>query len=419
MKIIYLHQQFYTPNMVGVAGVRSYEIGRRLVARGHEVNIVTSDTHAKKGDSLKWYETDEAGIKVNWLPLPYSNKMSFKQRIWTFLRFAWESGWKAASLDGDVIYATSGPLTIAIPAIFAAMIKRKPLVFEVRDLWPEGAIQLGVLKNPVAKFLSRALERCAYRYSKHIVALSPGMKDGIVAAGVSADKVNVIPNASDLEFFDPSATGNESRKKFQLDGKFSLAYFGTMGLANGLNYVIDAASVLKSRGNRDVFFILHGDGMERAGLEERVKNECLENVIFSGPVDNKSEVADLAAGVDVCMTIYNNYPVLATCSPNKLFDTFAAGKPALTNMPGALQALLEEHECGIFVDPSSPEDFADKVIEMSKLPRNAIERMKKNSRALGERLFCRDMLTGKLCKILESVAETRHGPQPRVEDLWI
>ena len=418
MKIIYLHQQFYTPNMVGVAGVRSYEIGRRLVARGHEVNIVTSDTHAKKGDSLKWYETNEAGIKVNWLPLPYSNKMSFKQRIWTFLRFAWESGWKAASLDGDVIYATSGPLTIAIPAIFAAMIKRKPLVFEVRDLWPEGAIQLGVLKNPVAKFLSRALERCAYRYSRHIVALSPGMKDGIVAAGIPPEKVNVIPNASDLDFFDPKATGSASRQKFQLDGKFSFAYFGTMGLANGLDYVLEAAAVLKIRGNENILFILHGDGMQRADLEARVESEGLYNVVFSGPVESKEEVADLAAAVDVCMTIYNNFPVLATCSPNKLFDTFAAGKPALTNMPGPLQALLEENECGVFVDPNSPEDFADKVIEMSKLSEEAINRMKLNSRSLGERVFSRAMRADKLAQILESVVETKRAPEPPVEDLW-
>lgn len=418
MKVIYIHQQFYTPNMVGVAGVRSYEMGRRLVARGHEVEIVTSDTHAKRGDPLKWYETDEAGIKVNWLPLTYSNKMSFKQRIVTFLRFAWKSGWKAASLDGDVIYATSGPLTIAIPAIFAALIQRKPLVFEVRDLWPEGAIQLGVLKNPVAKFLSRVLERCAYHYSKHIVALSPGMKNGIVAAGVRADKVNVIPNASDLDFFDPTAKGSASREKFQLDGKFSFAYFGTMGLANGLDYVLEAAAILKHRGIEDILFILHGDGMQRAGLEARVESEELDNVAFSGPVESKAEVADLAAAVDVCMTIYNNYPVLATCSPNKLFDTFAAGKPALTNMPGPLQALLEENGCGVFVDPNSPEDFANKAVEMSKLSEEAINQMKLNSRSLGERVFSRAMLADKLAQILESVAETKRAPDPPIEDLW-
>lgn len=418
MKIIYLHQYFYTPNMVGVAGVRSYELGRRLVARGHQVQMVTSDTHAEEGASPDWYVTEESGIQVNWLPVPYSNKMSFKKRIGAFIRFAWKSTWKVASLDGDVIYATSGPLTIAIPAVLASMIKRKPLVFEVRDLWPEGAIQLGVLKNPAAKLFARALELFAYRYSKHIVALSPGMKDGIVAAGVHPDKVNVIPNASDLDFFDPKATGSASRQKFQLDGKFSFAYFGTMGLANGLDYVLDAAAVLKQRGINDILFILHGDGMQRAGLEARVEREGLDNVAFSGPVESKAEVADLAAAVDVCMTIYNNYPVLATCSPNKLFDTFAAGKPALTNMPGPLQALLEENECGVFVDPNSPEDFADKVVEMSKLSEEAINRMKLNSRSLGERVFSRAMLADKLAQILELVAETRRAPEPPVEDLW-
>ena len=418
MKIIYLHQYFYTPNMVGVAGVRSYELGRRLVAKGHQVQMVTSDTHAKVGASRDWYVSEESGIKVNWLPVPYSNKMSFKKRIGAFIRFAWKSSWKAASLEGDIIYATSGPLTIAIPAIFASFIKRKPLVFEVRDLWPEGAIQLGVLKNPFAKFFARTLERFVYGYSNHIVALSPGMKDGIVASGVSPSKVNVIPNASDLDFFDPSAIGSASRNKFQLDNKFALAYFGTMGLANGLEYVLDAAAILKQRGNKNILFILHGDGMQRAALEERVESEGLNNVTFSGPVESKAEVADLAAAVDVCMTIYSNYPVLATCSPNKLFDTFAAGRPALTNMPGPLQDLLEENNCGAFVDPNSPEDLADTAVEMSKLSVEAIDQMRRNSRSLGERVFSRAMLADKLALILESVVKTKQASEPPIIDLW-
>ncbi len=418
MKIIYLHQYFYTPNMIGVAGIRSYEFGRRLAAAGHRVEMVTSATSPPPDAPNGWYETEEAGIHVHWLPVPYSNKISFRKRIAAFLRFAWKSGWKAVRLEGDVIFATSGPLTIALPAVFAALVKRKPLVFEVRDLWPEGAIQLGLLRNPLARFGCRALERITYRFSRHIVALSPGMKAGVVSTGVPAEKVSVIPNASDLDFFDPGATGGRMREKFGLDGKFSLAYFGTMGMANGLGYVLDAAAVLKRRGVRDVLFLLHGDGMRRADLEERARTEQLDNVVFSDPVEAKSEVAEVMAAVDVCMTIYANYPVLATCSPNKLFDTFAAAKPALTNMPGPLQSLLEDNRCGVFVDPGSPEDFADKVVELKEKAPEELAEMGKNGRALGERIFDRDKLARKLNLILESVAETGKGPRPPLEDDW-
>lgn len=418
MKVIYLHQYFYTPNMIGVAGIRSYEFGRRLAAAGHRVEMVTSATNPPDDAPKGWYQTEEDGIHVHWLPNPYSNKMGFRKRIVAFLRFAWKSGWKAARLDGDVIFATSGPLTIALPALLAAIIKRKPLVFEVRDLWPEGAIQLGLLPNPLARFLCRALERFTYRFSRHIIALSPGMKAGVVAAGISPEKVSVIPNASDLDFFDPEAKGERMRSKFSLENKFSLAYFGTMGLANGLGYVLDAAAILKKRGENGILFILHGDGMERTALEERARAEGLDNVVFTGPVEAKSEVAELMAAVDVCMTIYANYPVLATCSPNKLFDTFAAGKPALTNMPGPLQALLEDNGCGVFVDPDSPKDFADKVIELKQKPPEELEKMGENGRILGERVFDRDKLARKLESILHSVATARRGPQPPLKDEW-
>jgi len=394
--------------MVSNAGNRSYEFARRLVAMGHDVQMVTSFTHAKPGDPLHWFQTTEEGITVHWLPVPYSNKMAFSKRISAFLRFAVLSSRKAASLDADVIFATSGPLTIAIPALWASWRRQIPLVFEVRDLWPEGAIQLGVLKNFIFKFLARRLERLTYHHSKQIVALSPGMKQGIFDANVDDAKVSVIPNASDLDLFSPDIDGHEFRTKFNLDGRFSLAYFGTMGLANGLNFVLDAAAELKRRGIEDIVFILHGDGMERPILEARAQEEQLLNVIFSNPIPEKQKIAELVAAVDVCMTIYKNVPVLRTCSPNKMFDAFAAGKPVLTNMPGWLGDLAEKEGTGILVNPDDPVDFADKVIFMRDHP----ERLKEfglRARALAEQVFDRDVLAKQLERVLEKAVKLSSG----------
>src|SRR5690625_3260213 len=155
MKIIYLHQYFNTPEMSG--GTRSYEMARRLVTAGHEVHMITSWRDPDRADE-NWFETVEAGVNVHWLPVPYSNHMSYGERIKAFSRFAHQAGTKAKELQGDVIFATSTPLTIAIPAISASKKHKVPMVFEVRDLWPELPIAIGALNNPILKWAAKRLE---------------------------------------------------------------------------------------------------------------------------------------------------------------------------------------------------------------------------------------------------------------------
>ncbi len=407
MRIVYLHQYFFTRTMIGVAGNRSYEFARRLVAMGHQVDMITSYTYAQEDEPREWFETVEEGIRVHWLPVPYSNKMDFRKRIHAFLRFAIGASRKAASMDADVVFATSGPLTIAFPGLYASWLRKVPLVFEVRDLWPEGAIQLGVLTNPIAKWLARCLERIVYRRSRHIVALSPGMRDGIVKAGTPLEKITIIPNAADLDLFHPQVDGSAMKGANGLDGRFCLAYFGTMGLANGLGFVLDAAAELKRRQVDDVVFLLHGDGMQRPLLEARAKKEGLDNVIFSGP-SPKHLMAELVAAVDVCMTIFKNVPVLQTCSPNKLFDALAAGRPILTNMPGWLGSIAEDEKTGVLVMPDDPVDFADKVIWMRDHPRE-LDVFRNNARRVAEEQFSRDILARRLEAVLRQAVVPAPG----------
>ena len=155
MRIAYVHQYFRTPQDSG--GTRSYQIARRLVSAGHQVTIITTDPSSQRADR-DWRISDEAGVQVHWLPVPYSNQMPFPQRIRAFFRFAWKSAFRAASVPADVVLATSTPLTIAIPGIATKLWQRIPLVFEVRDLWPELPIAVGALRSPVSKGLARLLE---------------------------------------------------------------------------------------------------------------------------------------------------------------------------------------------------------------------------------------------------------------------
>jgi glycosyltransferase involved in cell wall biosynthesis len=397
MRIIYLHQYFTTPDRVG--GIRSYEMARRLVDKGHEVHLLTSSNVPR--ETPGWFQTDVEGIKVHALPIPYSNRQSNAERIRTFFGFAFGAARKARSLGADVVFATSTPLTIAIPGILAARLKRVPMVFEVRDLWPEAPVQMGALTSPPAIYGADLLERLAYRNAAHVVALSPGMAEGVIKKGVPPEHVSVIPNASDLELFRPGLDGREFRERFELEGKTVLLYFGTMGEANGLSFVLDGAAELKRRGRDDIAILLHGDGRERDLLEARKAREDLHNVTFSSWDLHREELARLVASSDVCMTIYKNLPVLYTCSPNKMFDSFSAGKPVLTNMPGWLGGLVEKNEAGVFVEPDNAVDFADKAEHLADHP-ELREVYGRNARALAEREFSRDLLAEKLEAVLQS-----------------
>ena len=194
MKITYLHQYFHTPEVPG--STRSYEMARRFVAAGHDVNLITADRHAKPGSG--WRVSDEAGIRVHWLPVPYSNEMSVRERIGAFFKYAYGAAQKASSLKTDLIFASSTPLTIALPAVWAAKRHRVPMVFEVRDLWPELPIAMGALKGAPTIYTAKRLERFAYRNAAQVIALSPGMKDGVVKTGYPAERVHVVPNSCDL-----------------------------------------------------------------------------------------------------------------------------------------------------------------------------------------------------------------------------
>lgn len=378
MQILYLHQFFIT--RAGVGGTRSYEFARRFVASGHRVRMVTAGEGRSTVD----------GIEVVGVPGAYSDYVSAtassdRERMLAFGRFA--AAASAAAVRGprpDVIYATSPPLTIALPALAAAARWRVPLVFEVRDLWPEAPIQMGALTNPRLQRQARSLEREAYRRARRIIALSPGIRDGVIAAGVPAGKVVMVPNASDLDLFQPAPPPE----------RFLVSYFGTMGEANDLTTAVEAARLLP-----DMPVVLMGDGKRRAELQATAP----PNVELPGPAPDKQAVAALAARSGVCLTFFKDVPVLATNSPNKLFDTFAAGRPAIVNMDGWMRELVEANDAGLYVRAGDAEDLAQKLAWLRAHPEE-VERMGRNARALAERDFDRDQLAEQVLGILAEVA---------------
>jgi glycosyltransferase involved in cell wall biosynthesis len=379
MRILYLHQFFITRE--GVGGTRSYEFARRFAARGHGVRMVTAGGGARTVDGI-----EVVGVRGGYSDYVSATAVSYPRRMLAFARFAVAA--TAAVLRGprpDVIYATSPPLTMALPAVAASLRWRAPLVFEVRDLWPEAPIQMGALRNPLARRAARALESLVYKHSERVIALSPGIRDAVMAAGVPERKLALVPNAADLDLFG-AAQGDRER--------FTVSYFGTMGEANDLSAVLEAARLVA-----DARFVLMGDGKRRAELER----DAPPNVEFPGPARAKEEVAALAASSHVCLTLFKDVPVLATNSPNKLFDTFAAGRPAIVNMDGWMRELVEHNEAGLYVRAGDARDLAEKVTWLRDHPDEA-ERMGRNARALAEREFGRDELAERALAVLEEAA---------------
>jgi glycosyltransferase involved in cell wall biosynthesis len=404
MHILYLHQYFATRK--GTTGTRSYEFARHLVGKGHRVTMMTSGLENWEfpvPEDKQYAEFETEGIRVVAISAAYNDPqvgtgLSGLQRMLKFYQFAWLACRVGKRLPApDVVFATHTPLTIGLAGLTLGQYFKVPFVFEVRDLWPEALVNVGALKNPLATWRLERMAKKIYTGAKHIVALSPGMKEGIVRAGVPADKVTVIPNASDLDLFSPDIDGSAQREQLGLKDRFAAIYFGAMGLANGLEYVIEAARILAERRSNRIVLVLLGSGGKRAELEKLAGRYELKNVIFSDPAPDKERLAQIVAGCDVCLTIYRATKE-HTWSPNKMFDALAAGKPVLINVPGWLGETIEKNNCGRCLDASRPEMLADALEELAANP-GLCRQMGNNAHELAEREFDRV----KLANLFEDV----------------
>lgn len=405
LKVIYLHQYFNTPEMP--FGTRSYEMARRMVAAGHEVHMVTSYREADSSYN-DWFETEESGIRVYWYPVSYSNHMGFAERVKAFFSFALSARKKAAQLGGDIIFASSTPLTIAIPAVLASRKNKIPMVFEVRDLWPEMPIAVGALKNPFLRFAARKLEHWAYKNSSAVVALSPGMKDGVINAGYSESQVAIIPNSSDIAEFEynPVAEERFRAEREWLGNRPLLVYAGSFGSTNGVGYLVDVAKELCSLGS-DVRILLVGDGAESLDISNRAHDAgVLNKNLFIEKLLPKKEIPALLSAATIASVLFVDIPEMRANSANKFFDALASGTPVLLNYGGWMHDLVSNHNFGLPMWKCSPAEVASELEEKMH-DEEWLEKAGIKARYIAESYFSRDLLAEDLMQVLEYTLEGR------------
>jgi len=357
MNILYLHQYFNTPSMPG--STRSYEFAKRLVSRGDTVHMVTSNW---QGWAPRNFST-ERGISVYWLPVPYANRMSNIQKVFTFIKYIWHTLKLSSRLNFDLVVASSTPLSVALPALWLKYKNKVPLVFEVRDLWPQLPIAVGAIKSPLLIWLACKLEKMVYSASQQVVLLSDGMHAELLKNGVPNKKLCTITNLSDIEHFNvASEEGQRFRQKFSwMTDRPLVVYTGTFGRINGLSYLIKMALEIKKL-NQDVRFLLAGDGYERDQLSHLAeKYGILNQTLFFINYLPKDQMPSLLSAATVTTSFFIDLPEMQNNSANKFFDALAAGKPIIINYGGWQADLLRKTKAGLVVPADDPRTAAEQL----------------------------------------------------------
>lgn len=407
MKILLIHQYFLEEDDAG--GSRWNEMTKSWTEKGHEVTVIAGMMHYNgekkrpeyKGKIFVRKQHDEVEVVRAHVSESYNN--GFLGRLWGYFSFMFSSLWAGifkVSGKYDAVIVTSPPLFVGISGYLISLFKRAPMIFEVRDLWPESAIDTGVLTNKYIIRMAYAVERFIYNRSRLINVLTPAFRLRLLEKGVPDEKIIFIPNAADftladkvLEDFD----GPAFKKELGLDGKMVITYVGAHGVANHLIQVLDAAEELK---DTNVVFQLIGGGMQKQMLVEEAKKRGLTNVIFRDPVP-KQEVFKFILASDMGASILKRVDTFKTIYSNKTFDYFSCKKPVLMAIDGVSRELVQDAQAGSYVEPEN-------VQEYSRVIRTYLDNPEKlqiegvNGYVFAKRNFDRTVLANKYLKLLEA-----------------
>lgn len=403
MKIIYLHQYFKFPDENG--GTRSFDLATGFLKSGNNVEMLTSTSDSKYKSNKRWSRIEKHGITVHYIHLEYRNDMNFLQRLIVFFKFLFFSTLKLLSLKGDIVLASSTPLTIGVPAIIKKGLHKTPYIFEVRDIWPEAVIAIGIIKNKLLKQILYFLEYKCYNYSSAIVPLSVDMKKSIISRFPKLTKkpVVIIENISEINRFQYKFSEKITilKEKIGFKPRFTILYAGTFGRVNGISYVIDLAIRLYEL-DPTIVFVLIGNGSEKNVIKEKAyKNNILNKNIFILDPVSKDELPQLYSECDMGSSFVIPIKELWANSANKFFDTLAAARPILINHKGWQKETIIRENIG-YVLPVTIKDNSLKEFLLYTQNKTLIKKQQINALKIAKSNYSNDLALKKYNNIFKN-----------------
>ena len=380
MKILIFYQYFTTPK--GSWGTRIYEFSKEWVNKGHDVTVVTSIYSKSDLKAVKFIENQIfEGIKVKVLNIKIDNKQPIIKRIFSFILYSIISSWYAFTLKADIVISSSGPITVGIPGLISKIFSKKKLVYEVRDLWPEVPIEVGVIKNVFLKKVAYFFEKKLYENASLVVGLSPGIRDHIIS-NFNHKNVISVTNSANLNLFGEKKYFDDNILN---ENDFYGIYTGNIGEINNSFWLVDAARNLKNKNIDNIKIVLVGDGQLKPEIISIIKKEKLINLIHFDLMP-KERLVPFIQNANVSFVPLSPNPILDTSSPNKFFESLAAGVPVIQTTKGWIKDYIEINNVGFNLDGNDSESLSELLIKLKNNPK-ILDKMKQNSKNCAVRDF--------------------------------
>lgn len=375
MNILLIHQYYLEDNEHG--GSRWNEISKIWTDNGHQITVISGMVHANGSEKRteykgKYFVKKQSGNITIWRThVSESYNKNFIGRLWGYFSFMLSSLWAGLFFTKekfDFVLVTSPPLFVGISGIIISKIKRVPLVFEVRDLWPESAIDTGVLKNGLIIKLALWAEKLIYKNASLINVLTPAFKQNLIESkDIDEEKIIYIPNAADFSLSESISNGFNKdlfRESIGWTGKFVVLYVGAHGVANALEQLLNSAKLLE---DTNLLMVLIGEGMEKLRLKELAEKTGLKNVVFLDPV-SKKDVFKYILSCDIGASVLQKNDTFKTVYSNKTFDYMSCKKPILMAIDGVSRKLVEDANAGVYVEPENENEFNIKIRQFMSNP---------------------------------------------------
>lgn len=365
MRILFITDNF--PPEVNAPATRTYEHCQEWLKQGVQVTVITCAPNFPKGKVYPGYknklrqEEMMNGIRVIRVWSYITANEGFFKRILDFMSFGFMAFWAGLFVKTDIIIATSPQFFTTPSAWLLSVFKRKPWVFEVRDLWPESIKAVSAIdeKSKIYRFLER-MEMFLYKKADKIITVTEAFKKNISERGIDENKIHVIKNGANLGLFQPKAKDADLLKEHHLEGKFIVGYIGTHGMAHKLDFFLD---FIKETNEDNIHFLFMGEGAEKQKLLKIAQEKNINNVLFLDNV-SKDKVIDYVSIIDVALVHLKRSDTFKTVIPSKIFESAAMRKPILLGVEGESKEIIENFNAGLCFIPENKESFLNCLYEM-------------------------------------------------------